>query len=113
MKKKLLIIAGFCLLGSAVFAENALFGWQKGLSENSVRHKVFEKVSSFATDSERESYMQANGIGGDGPYHNAEHLDTPGYDSKEMKALQESFKKADLSKMSDEQRAEFYKKLKK
>ncbi|MGN0739114.1 MAG: hypothetical protein ACI4LX_02960 [Treponema sp.] len=113
MKKKIILFAGVCLLGSAVFAESPVFNWQKGLTENSERHKVFEKVSSFATDSERESYMQANGIGGDGPYHNAEHPDTPGYDSKEMKALQESFKKADLSKMSDEQRADFYKKLKK
>lgn len=109
MKRKIAVLAGVCILGSSLFAESAVFGWQKGLSANAVRHKVFEKVSSFKTDSEREAYMQSNGIGGDGPYLYAEPLDTPGYDSKEMKALHETFQKADISKMSDEERAEFYK----
>lgn len=72
MKRKIAVLAGVCILGSSLFAESAVFGWQKGLSANAVRHKVFEKVSSFKTDSEREAYMQSNGIGGDGPYLDAE-----------------------------------------
>ena len=112
MKRKIAVLAGVCILGSSLFAESVVFRWQKVLSANAVRHKVFEKVSSFKTDSEREAYMQSNGIGGDGPYLDAEPLDTPG-DSKEMNALQETFQKADISKMSDEERAEFYKNLKK
>lgn len=32
MKREIAVLAGVCILGSSLFAESAVFGWQKGLS---------------------------------------------------------------------------------
>lgn len=109
--KKIIGIMAVAVLASSVFA--AEYGWQKGLSENTLRHLAFEKVSTFKTDAEREAYMESCGIGGDGPYHDAEHLDTEDYDDKEMKDIRSKFQKNDLSKMTEAQRQKFFEGLKK
>ncbi|WP_156875991.1 hypothetical protein [Clostridium kluyveri] len=57
--------------GSATVSYSYLTGQQ----ENSDRYTQYAAVSSFTTDEEREAYFEAQGIGGDGSYSAAQHLD--------------------------------------
>ena len=113
MKKSILVGAVLCAVTGLAFAEGKTYGWQKGQNENQNRHEVFAKIADFKTDAEREAFFEQNEIGGDGPYHSAEHPDTDGYDDEEMKKLQKTFEKTDLSKMNESQRQKFYEGLKK
>ncbi|MGL5437063.1 MAG: hypothetical protein ACRDBO_17085 [Lachnospiraceae bacterium] len=54
---------------------SATYGYLTGQQRNSDRHTLYEAVPTFTTDAEREAYFEANGIGGDGPYSAAQHLD--------------------------------------
>lgn len=60
---------------STVTEASAAYGYLAGQQQNSDRHTQYEAVPTFTTDAEREAYFEANGIGGDGPYSAAQHLD--------------------------------------
>lgn len=60
-----------------VFAaeSEASYGYLIGQQKNTSRHQFFEQMEGLTTDAEREAFFEANGIGGDGPHHDAQHLD--------------------------------------
>lgn len=54
---------------------SASYGYLAGQQKNSLRHTQFEAVSGFTTDAERKAYFEEQGIGGDGVYSAAQHID--------------------------------------
>lgn len=64
-------------IGTTAFAAESddSYGYLIGQQNNSNRHAQFEEVATFTTDAEREAFFEAQGIGGDGPYSMAQHLD--------------------------------------
>lgn len=128
MKKIIVLAFGMALAGMA-FAGTNQFGWQKGKSAQVDRSNFFSKTGSFKTEAEREAYFEKNGIGGDGPYHDAEHYDVEklladGIVTQEQadkiksdasakhEAMDSKFAEADFENMTKKQIAEFYNSIK-
>lgn len=99
MKKTLFLTTALCVLGIgfAYSAEN--FGWQKGKAEQASRSDFFSRTGDFKTQAEREAYFAKNGIGGDGPYHDAKHYDVENLVAENLVTQEEALKiKADAAK---------------
>ena len=84
-----IVLSGALILGgkSAVFAatpstqsstENS-YSYLTGQQSSQDRAVLFDKVSGFATDEERENYFEAQGIGEGSEYSEAEHIDAETY----------------------------------
>lgn len=65
-------------MGTTAFAAEShdSYGYLTGQQNGSNRHAQFEEAAAFTTDAEREAFYEAQGIGGDGPYSTAQHLDS-------------------------------------
>lgn len=80
LKKAAVVAAALAMslsFGTAVFAAEteAVYGYQIGQQKANSRHALFEEAWKLATDAEREAFLEEHGIGGEGPYHDAAHLD--------------------------------------
>lgn len=64
-------------VGTTAFAAEptASYGYLTGQQNNAGRHAQFEEAAGFTSDADREAFFEAQGIGGDGPYSTAQHID--------------------------------------
>ena len=74
------LLTAFALTASvgtatAMAADNSSYSYLTGRQQNSSRHAQFEKAGTLTDDAAREAYFEEQGIGGDGAFHDGQHLD--------------------------------------
>lgn len=64
-------------VGTTAFAAetDSSYGYLSGQQESVNRHAQFGTAAGMTTDADREAFLASQGIGGDGTYSSAQHLD--------------------------------------